>query len=293
MVNTSFDSASLLEHLGIYDFLNVLLAGSIFTFGICIINSGIKEFIWSNITFLKGLGIILLIYIMGLLLQELGAMADKRIFKIYNGMSRSILKGEIDSELKKETSNKIIRNPIILLEYRNFANELLKNLFSDNNKQHFENKYVNGYVFSICQYYVSINGKDKKIEKLRALVDMSITLMTCFLILSILSIVFIFTKAQPSINIFKTIGLSNSIYNSYIGLIAFAIIFLSLGIFFLFRAKRVMKNFLLVLLGTYNALVSSLEYTQQQSIIDKTDIKKRDCESVAFQKERKNNRKLQ
>ena len=111
--------------------------------------------------------------------------------------------------------------------------------------------------------------------------------------LSILSIVFIFTQAQPSINIFKTIGLSDSVYNSYIGLIAFAIIFLSLGIFFLFRAKRVMKNFLLVLLGTYNALVSSLEYTQQQSIIYKTNRKKKDGESAVFQRERKNNRKLQ
>ncbi|WP_440450951.1 hypothetical protein [Ruminococcus intestinalis] len=292
-MNTSFESTNLLEHLGIYDFLNVLLAGSIFTFGICIIDSDIKELIWSNITFLKGLEIILLIYIIGLLLQELGAIVDNKLFKIYNGMSSSILNGNVDAGLKKETSNKIIKNPIVLLEYRNFANELLENLLADKNKQKFENKYVNGYVFSICQYYVSITGKDKKTEKLRALVDMSITLMTCFLILSILSIVFIFTQAQPSINIFKTIGLSDSVYNSYIGLIAFAIIFLSLGIFFLFRAKRVMKNFLLVLLGTYNALVSSLEYTQQQSIIYKTNRKKKDGESAVFQRERKNNRKLQ
>ena len=226
-------------------------------------------------------------------MQELGAIVDNKLFKIYNGMSSSILNGNVDAGLKKETSNKIIKNPIVLLEYRNFANELLENLLADKNKQKFENKYVNGYVFSICQYYVSITGKDKKTEKLRALVDMSITLMTCFLILSILSIVFIFTQAQPSINIFKTIGLSDSVYNSYIGLIAFAIIFLSLGIFFLFRAKRVMKNFLLVLLGTYNALVSSLEYTQQQSIIYKTNRKKKDGESAVFQRERKNNRKLQ
>lgn len=54
-----------------------------------------------------------------------------------------------------------------------------------------------------------------------------------------------------------------------------------------------MKNFLLVLLGTYNALVSSLEYTQQQSIIYKTNRKKKDGESAVFQRERKNNRKLQ
>ena len=42
-MNTSFESTNLLEHLGIYDFLNVLLAGSIFTFGICIIDSGINN----------------------------------------------------------------------------------------------------------------------------------------------------------------------------------------------------------------------------------------------------------
>lgn len=43
MVNTSFGSTSLLEHLEVYDFLNALLSGSIFTFGICIINSGINN----------------------------------------------------------------------------------------------------------------------------------------------------------------------------------------------------------------------------------------------------------
>lgn len=42
-MNTSFESTNLLEHLGIYDFLNDLLSGSIFTFGICIINSGINN----------------------------------------------------------------------------------------------------------------------------------------------------------------------------------------------------------------------------------------------------------
>ena len=42
-MNTSFESSNLLEHLGIYDFLNALLSGSIFTFGICIINSGINN----------------------------------------------------------------------------------------------------------------------------------------------------------------------------------------------------------------------------------------------------------
>lgn len=293
-MNTSFDSTNLLEHLGIYDFLNVLLAGSIFTFCICIINSGIKELIWSNITFLKGLGIILLIYIMGILLQESGAIVDKKFFKIYNGMSRSILKGEIDTEFKKETSNKIIKNPIILSGYRNFADELLKGFISDKNKQRFENEYVNGYVFSICQYYVSINGKDNKVEKLRALVDMSITLMTCFFILFILSVVSVFTKAEPSINIYKAIGLSISDCNYCIEFLFLAIIFLFLGMFFLCRAKRVMKNFLLVLLGTYNALVCSLKYAQQHSIVNKINRKKRDCRfSIFLKTKEKNNCNLQ
>lgn len=265
-MNNSFDSTSLLEHLGIYDFLNVLLSGSIFTFCICIIHSGIKEFICSNITFVKGLGIILLIYIIGMLLQELGTVTDTYIFKIHKRMRRSILKGEIDTSFKRETSNKINKNPITLTGYRKFADELLKNVTSnfDNNEQRFENEYVNGYVFSTCQYYVSVNGKDKKVEKLLALFDMSRTLMSCFFLLSFFALLSVFIKTEPSINIFNIIGLSNSdsINCTCTEKCFFAIVFFAVGILFYYRARKMMKNFLLILLGTYNALVHSLDNHQ-------------------------------
>ena len=53
MNNISFDSNSLLEHLGIYDFLNVLLSGSTFVCGLCIIDVNIKNYIFNNISFIK------------------------------------------------------------------------------------------------------------------------------------------------------------------------------------------------------------------------------------------------
>lgn len=47
-----------------------------------------------------GLGIILIIYIIGIFLQKLGVMLDRKYFKIYKNMSRRILKGEIDTKYK-------------------------------------------------------------------------------------------------------------------------------------------------------------------------------------------------
>ena len=45
---------------------------------------------------------------------------------------------------------------------------LIKEFISDEDLERFENKYVSGFVFSMCQYYVSVKGNDKKVEKLRS-----------------------------------------------------------------------------------------------------------------------------
>lgn len=117
-------------------------------------------------TFFKGLGVIILIYIIGMLLQELGSESDREFFKIYKNMSQSILKGKIDPQMEFETTNKIIKNPVTLSQYRKFADKILRGFVPDNKENLYKNKYYNGYVFSVCQYYVSIYGKDKKVEKI-------------------------------------------------------------------------------------------------------------------------------
>lgn len=265
-MNTSFDSTNLLEHLGIYDLLNVLLAGSTFMLGICVINSNIKSYICNDITFFKGLGVTVLIYILGLVLQELGSKADRRFFKIYKNMSQSILKGKIDPTMEFETTNIIIKNPVVLSQYRKFADKILKDFTLDNKEHLYENDYHNGYVFSVCQYYVSVYGKDKKVEKLRGLFAMSKTLMICFFVLSLLALLSVFSSIDTSVDIQNIFGYSTSVCNECTEKILFSIIYFITGVFFYFRGKRVMRNFLLVLLGTYNALVCELENKSQCSI---------------------------
>lgn len=256
MNNISLDTISFSEQLGIYDFFNVLLSGTIFVCGCSIISTKLSTLIWGNITFQKGLCLVLGIYIIGMILQELGSLADRYLFKIYKGMSHSILKGKIDETYKEKTTNKIVKNPILLERHRKTADKLIEEFVSEKDDGRFENDYVSGYVFSICQYYVSIKGNDKKVEKLRALFAMSKTLIACFALLSLVAIFsVVFTKSECLI--FQNISISGCTLCS--GKIFLAGIFAVIGGAFYLRARRTMRNFLLILLGTYDAIIRAEE----------------------------------
>lgn len=266
MRNVTFDSTSFSEQLGLYDFFNVVLAGATFICGICIINQEINNYIWSDISFQKGLGLILAIYILGMILQEIGSVVDSKIFRIYKGMNRSILKGNVNDSYETEIKKNMIKNPIVLERYRKTADKLLKEYPFHEDNQRFENDNVNGYVFSVYQYYVSVHGKDKKVEKLRALFAMAKTLVACFFVLAIIALLSIFTNAKSYINICDVIGLSYLECTECASKVMYCILFAFIGGFFAFRARRVMKNFLLILLGTYDAIVRSDE--REKSEVD-------------------------
>ena len=169
MNNVTLDSTSFSKELGIYDFFNVLLSGAIFVCGLSIISIDIKKYLWDNLSVVKGLGVVLLIYVIGMMLQEIGSALDKYVFNIYRGMHRKVLKGKIDKGYEIETKQNIVKNPLLLTHYRDIADELLKGFFKEKEDcdDKFENELVNSYVFSACQYYVSVYGKDKKIEILK------------------------------------------------------------------------------------------------------------------------------
>lgn len=255
MSNITFDSNNFSSQLGIYDFFNVLLSGATFIFGICIINTNINEYLWDNVSFAKGLGIILAIYIIGMVIQELGSKLDKSFFNLYVGMHRSILKGTLDDNFKSETTNKIIKNPVVLKQYREYADRILAEHMDTRGEEHYENKYANGYVFSVCQYYVSVYGKDQKIEKMRALFNMSKTLLACFILLAIFAFFSIFFHTEMSIKICSNIGISTHGCEHCIDKVLLTMIFAGLGVVFFFRSKRTMRNFLAILLGTYDAII--------------------------------------
>ena len=258
MKNITFDSTNFSDQLGIYDFFNLIISGATFVCGICIINANIATYLFNDLSFMKSIGLLLFVYIIGMILQEIGSIADKKIFNTYTGFNRSVLKGELDKKYKNETTNKIIKNPLVLERYRQTADKLLQDFILED-EQRFDNEYVNGYVFSVCQYYVAINGKDKKVEKLRALFAMSKTLIVCFFILSAIAFFSIFIKTEPYLNIYEILGVSNFTCDKCINKIIICIIYAAMGGFFVYRSKRVMRNFLLILLGTYDAIVRSEE----------------------------------
>lgn len=259
MSNITFDSTSFSEQLGIYDFFNVLLCGAIFTLGMCAIDINIGNYLCNNLTVIKGLGIALMIYVIGMILQETGSKLDRKFTKIYRGMNRSILKGTVDINYRGETLNKITSNPIVLEQYRKHARELCKDYISGD--ECFENDNANGFVFSVCQYYVSIKGQDKKVERLRALFGMSKTLMACFLLLSLFAFIALFFSNINSINVLNVVGVSPHGCEHCLNKVILAIAFAGMGFIFYVRAKRTMKNFLLILLGTYNALKQAEDNT--------------------------------
>lgn len=265
MENISIDASSFSEQLGIYDFFNVVLAGATFVGGVCIINRNLCNYIWNDFSLQKGLGLILLIYVLGMILQEIGSLLDKKYLNIYKGMNQSTLQGEIDGGYKKETTNKIIKNPLVLEHYRKNADRLLTGFSISEDKNRFELKHVNGYVFSMYQYYVAVCGKDKKVEKLRALFAMSKTLIACFSLLSILSLFALFTNTEPAIAICELAGFSTLKCTTCPDKILFSIVFAVAAVFFVLRAKRTMKNFLLILFGTYDALVRIAEKPNSHS----------------------------
>lgn len=256
MSNITIDSSSFSNQLGIYDFFNVLVSGLIFVLGISAINKKIYNLLWYDLTTPQILFIIILCYVIGLLLQELGSFADAKIFRFYQYAIGNFLKSKNDKNGKHVLTNDIIDNPILVKKYRRHADKIIsKSLRSE--KDRYEQDNVNRYIFSKCQYYVSVNGKDQKVEKMRALFSMSKTLMSCFAVLAILVLFTLFFDVEMKIHIWNTIGLPNHSCSDCMDKVLFFLSFIILSIIFYHRTKKIMRRFLLILLGTYDALIES------------------------------------
>lgn len=153
---------SLFDRLGLYDFFNVITAGGIVLF-YCLasmfylnkeIFTGLKE------GWVLNVGLFLIVYVLGMICQEIGVFLTER--------KDGIRCAQIEMFLN--IGNRVIDNDNKVEAYREHAGKILK---IANVKEH-KFDYVEGKrVFSHCIYYIENKGKNQKVEKMRGLMGMA------------------------------------------------------------------------------------------------------------------------
>lgn len=213
--------------LGIYDFFNVITSGAIFFFGVYIIWPPIYDIFWNSFES-ETVGIVFAVasfYFSGLFWQEVGSLFDRKFTKIKKMATHKFLKRD----------SYIVKNPVTWSVYFGYAKDILEGAGIRVEGEELTEDQMN-YVYSRCQYHVIQNGNDKKMERMRALFDMSRTLATIALALFIFSLVMCRCTHAWSIS---------SACISHI-MVLFALIFYE-------RAKKTMRYMMLVLLGSFEA----------------------------------------
>lgn len=294
MDNITLDTTNFSEQLGLYDFFDVIVSGAVFVFGISSLSNKVRTILWENPTILHGLGIALLIYISGTVLQELSSALDYRFIRIkhftrstflfdlkkrkkikklqywlsglfafsanyleevnsthseqtcsicsdQNGLWTSI-KQMIVKKGKEGKWNWVINNQFLLDKYRKLAKKIYEEDSCDLNLDYNDEKF-NSYIFSKIQYKVAYLGKDKKVEKLRALYSLARTLMLCFgifvIFIPVANLVpFLYDMLEPQHGLFANTFFATSLF--------------LLWVFFL-RMKKCNKYMALIMLGNYDA----------------------------------------
>lgn len=285
MNNITLETSSFSEQLGLYDFFNVLISGTVFVFSMISISVKIKSELLSSKEILVWLGIVLVIYISGLVLQEISSMLDYHFLKIkhftrstflfdlteqsyvskvkywFAGIRASFIETMGQKEKKKHKYkyivkdsqkykwNWVIDNKTLLSHYRMLAKQIYKEC-TPNKKfddKLYNDKEFNSFIFSVIQYRVACAGKDKKVEKLRALYSLARTLMFGYMLLSVFSFILVFDTSLRD-----WLDPSGDIY-----VVIFIILCIGLAVLFFFRAKKCKKYMALIMLGNYDAIQSS------------------------------------
>lgn len=268
MSNISLDTTSFSEQLGIFDFFNILISGTTFIFGLSIIHSEINKYLWDEMTVCKSLGIIILIYITGLILQEVASILDGKWLHLYKDMNRSLLKESVNENCILFSHEAIIKNSLLRRRYRKNAEPILEKAGkSIEDETTFKDDDVNGLIFSVCQYYLAVCGKDKKIEKMRALFNMAKMLMVCFALLTILNLLAWYLNVDIPITLWNLWGhfvpCNKACFDRFLLTVAFS----AITLIFFNRSQKIMRRFLLILLGMYDAMI----WSQSEELGGKND----------------------
>ena len=292
MSNISLDTTNFSEQLGLYDFFDVMISGSVFIFGVSMISKQVHSILWNDSSVIKGIGIAITVYIFGNIIQELGSWADKYIFKVKKRIRSTFLceisdemticdhrqyrrwigtkKQKKDAKYKGKKTNYVIENKYRLKHYRNLAEQIYKENIVDEKARLWEEVYndevVNEFIFQILHYRTVCLGRDAKTEKMRALYSLSRDLIVCFMILAI-CILGKICILHFSLISNKWEKLSIDFNNEKFLFLSLAVLFLFMFIFY-FRMRRCKKYRALIMLGNYDA---STHYQKQESDIDNSE----------------------
>lgn len=162
--------------LGIMDFFNVLLTGALFV--ICA--NWIYPIFWNfyisidkNYQSESRIGVIVLFFGVGLILQEAGSYFDSKVGHIKDNV--------LENFLKKD--NAIINNKIKLDVYREHGKKILKCKGSELNDEF--SPIQCKFIYAYCLYYIENKEKSSKYEKMRGLFDFARTMIASSLLLLI------------------------------------------------------------------------------------------------------------
>lgn len=208
--------------LGIQDFFNVVFVGGIF--GICA--SWVCPILWNiytgigeNYKYERYVGTILILFGIGIVMQELSSIWDDKVGKIKENVLSKFL-----------TDSTVIGNEVKWKIYRKLGKDVLREKGKAFHKD-FTNEQCK-FIYAYCLYYIENRGKSGKYEKMRGLFDMAKTLKFCCAILAGLSM----------INLLRILYVNEIIYSREISVsILQVLIFLISSKIFDNRAKRCMR----------------------------------------------------
>lgn len=264
MENINIDTFS--EQLGIYDFFNVIVSGGIMGM--------LWYFIWpgffENNIFKREVHIsekvivaIILCYFIGMLIQEIGSIADRYIFHIKDNMRKTFLKTETEKAIKKirfknieiqikvgKRKNMVLFNPIRLNMCRKYATEILQKAEIECGENFSEEQIQ--YICARMEYRISYIGKGGKMEKLRALFSMARSMLVCMIFSVFL---WIYTVATGKIHLW---GISHEICG---------ILIILCSVIFYYRMRKTMRYMLLIMIGHYEADYYSRNHANKENTV--------------------------
>lgn len=155
---------SILDRIGLYDFLGVFISGMLVVVVSYYLNFPLVNLIENTNSDIANVIILILeSYFLGMILQEASSIIDKKYFKFRQKAQSNFL----------NDNNNVINNELELKAFRKLANKILKKQ-TDN---HVYSKDENEYVYYQCKTFLEIHEKSDKINRINSLYAMSRSLI--------------------------------------------------------------------------------------------------------------------